>query len=319
MAAFRASLARSAAWASVRSMNWPTWLPIALVIWRRSSSGASTRPDRNSTTPSTCPRKTTGNPNAPCSPTARATGARGRVPWVAKSGSHSAVFDSHTRPGSPAPGSNAMSRDRSTNDSTSAAGSCQASTIRRLEVGGSIVHIRPTSHPRTSHTSRRIRGAASSRVADSARIRATAYCAASLRSPRLRSVMSTETTTAPAAEPASSDRPDRVTKAGNVVPSLRPARISPRQGRPPRSGARRMSGPVSRPETSITCSTLRPVASCRVQPNRASASRFQWVTTPAGSVATTAAGTWSSRRCSTVPEAPGRSSWTGSAIAGQPA
>ncbi len=84
-------------------MNCPIWVPIAVSMRSRSSSGCRISRLKNSITPTTVYPSRIGNPRAACKPSRAAAGARGKFRSVTTSGIHAGSPLAHTRPGSPTP------------------------------------------------------------------------------------------------------------------------------------------------------------------------------------------------------------------------
>ena len=105
-----------------RSMNMPISLPTADSIESRSSSGSRISRLKNSSTLSTSPWRRMGNPNAACSPSRAAIGARGKFVSFVTSGIHAGWRDVQTRPGRPRPGANVQVRLAASNSGNDASG-----------------------------------------------------------------------------------------------------------------------------------------------------------------------------------------------------
>src|SRR5438445_5579746 len=95
---------RSASSASFRSMNWPTWLPIALIISSSRWSGCWISWLKNSRTPRTWAPRRIGKPNAACKPSRAAIDARGKFASRVTSSIQAGWACAQTRPGNPNPG-----------------------------------------------------------------------------------------------------------------------------------------------------------------------------------------------------------------------
>ena len=266
MAPLRASLARRASSACLRSTNWPIWLPMAPTMASRSGSGWRISGLKNSRTPSTFPRATTGNATALWNPAWAAAGARGKLSSSPISGIHAGCPVCHTLPGSPMPGGNSVSRHSSSKCARSAPGPCHSVTRRRTLAFSSIIHIPPKSQSSASHAAWRISGAASARPSARDRALVTAYWAVRRRSCRRRSEMSTETPVEPMGFPFGSRSGASETNAVRVEPSLWRMGNSPSHRSPPVRVSRASCASAWSPGETIRSRMLRPFASSLDQP-----------------------------------------------------
>ena len=190
----RSSPRRKASSASLRLMSWPTWLPMAVRIWRSSSSGCWISPLKTSTTPRMSRPTTTGKPSAPCSPSRAAACALGKLGSLTTSGIQADWPLAQTRPGSPTPRANVVCRLRATNSSGRDDGECHRAPQRSTSACGSTRHRAPSDQPRLSQIARRSAGTASSSRGDPARASDAVYWTSRRRSarPRSRSMRSSD-------------------------------------------------------------------------------------------------------------------------------
>ena len=164
--------------ASVRSTNWPTCVPIASIMASRSGSGSAISALKNSMTPMSPPAAGRGKQNAPCSPTFRAAGRRGKFGSSCTSGIHADCPLAQTRPGRPTPDANVMPWLMAEKSANCTAGACQMSPQRRTPFSRSMVQSPDQCQPRLSQMAFKMAGMARPSVSDSASTRVVACCAA---------------------------------------------------------------------------------------------------------------------------------------------
>ena len=132
-------------------------------------------------TPSTSPRRRMGKPNAACSPSRAARGARGKFLSCTTSGIQMDCAAAQTRPGRPTPRVNVSSRLAASKSGKLADGAVQISTQRSASTSRSSIQSAPCSQPSDVQIASRIFGAAWANVAASTRARAATCSAVSRR------------------------------------------------------------------------------------------------------------------------------------------